>query len=441
MPNKQVFCNTPWYELHIYWDGSLGICCQEKTKLYQNNQKQYNIANMSIMDWFNSQPAKDFRKTILGDQRTHICRRCYADEDNGNNSRRLKSNQKSVIFTKTAFDASWQQSPSHKHFQYSLDNQGKTTSYPVDLHIDLGNYCNLACKMCSAKASSTIASQEVKWGITDSKQFLGTDWTRNTAVWESFKHQLLDIPNLVNMHFMGGETLLTDKFEDLVDFMILNNRFDLNFSFVTNGTKFDPELIAKLKKFKRVGIEVSIETLTRRNDYIRQGSNINEVLHNISQYRALCDNSSISVTLRTAVSMLSVGEYMDLLDYAWKEKLVVKSNIVLNPRFLAIEILPDKVKKLYLLRVKQFLSKFDHVDVTGDYNASDSHNIDMIIKEQAIQCQTALQSPSPADVDELLQQLVQNCQRWDSVYKLNAGELYPELEDIFDQYGYQYAST
>ena len=441
MSNQQIFCNTPWYELHIYWDGSLGLCCQETNKLYHTNQTQYNIATMSIMDWFNSQPTKDFRKTILGDQRTDICRLCYVDEDNGNNSRRLKSNQKSVIFTRTAFDASWQQSPGHKHFQHSIDNQGATISYPVDIHIDPGNYCNLACKMCSSKASSTIAGQEVKWGITDSKQYLGTDWTRNATVWENFKRQLLDIPNLVNIHVMGGETLLTDKFEDLVDFMILHNRLDLNFSFVTNGTKFDPELIAKLKKFNRVGIEISIESIHQRNDYIRQGSNIQSVLHNISQYREMCDNSSTSVTLRTAVSMLSVGDYMDLLDYAWREKLVVKSNIVLTPRFLDVQVLPDKIKKLYLLKVEQFLSKFDHVAATGDYNASDVHNIDMIIKEQAIQCRTALQSPAPVDADNLLQQLVQHCQRWDAVYKLNASELYPELKDIFDQYGYQHAPT
>jgi hypothetical protein len=106
-----------------------------------------------------------------------------------------------------------------------------------------------------------------------------------------------------------------------------------------------------------------------------------------------------------------------------------------------VQVLPDNIKKLYLLRVEQFLSKFAHVDVTGDYNASDPNNIDMIIKEQAIQCQTALQSPAPADVDELLRQLVQHCQRWDTVYKLNAGELYPELRAVFDQYGYQHAST
>jgi sulfatase maturation enzyme AslB (radical SAM superfamily) len=240
---------------------------------------------------------------------------------------------------------------------------------------------------------------------------------------------------------MGGETLLTDKFEDLVDFMILHNRLDLNFSFVTNGTKFDPELITKLKKFKRVGIEISIESMNQRNDYIRQGSDVQSVLHNISQYRKLCDNSSTSVALRTAPGLLSLGDYMDLLDYAWKEKLVVKSNIVLSPQFLSIQVLPDQIKKLYLLKVEQFLSQFDHVDSTGDYNASDPNNIDMIIKEQAIQCRTALQSPAPVDADNLLKQFVQHCQRWDAVYKLNASELYPELTDIFDQYGYQHVST
>ena len=132
---------------------------------------------------------------------------------------------------------------------------------------------------------------------------------------------------------------------------------------------------------------------------------------------------------------------MDLLDYAWKEKLVVKSQILLVPRFLIIQLLPDKIKKLYLLRVEKFLSNFNHVDSSGDYNASDPHNIDMIIKDQATQIQTALQSPAPPDVDELLQKFVQHCERWDKVYKLNAIELYPELKDIFDQYGYQHVPT
>jgi sulfatase maturation enzyme AslB (radical SAM superfamily) len=127
--------------------------------------------------------------------------------------------------------------------------------------------------MCGPRASSTIASQQVRWGITSSEQYLGTDWTKNLETWEKFKQQLLHLPGLTNIHFMGGETLLTDKMDDLVDFMIEHQRFDLNFSFVTNGTTFNESLINKLKKFKRVGIEVSIETITEHKAYQRQGTN------------------------------------------------------------------------------------------------------------------------------------------------------------------------
>lgn len=32
MANQKIFCSTPWTKLHIYWDGSYGVCCQEYTK-------------------------------------------------------------------------------------------------------------------------------------------------------------------------------------------------------------------------------------------------------------------------------------------------------------------------------------------------------------------------------------------------------------------------
>ena len=98
MPNKNIFCNSPWYELQIYWDGSLGFCCQEDHKLYNDSEVKYNIATMSIKDWFNSEPVRRFRKSILGDKRISECRQCYRTEDYGGHSRRLKSNQKRTIW-------------------------------------------------------------------------------------------------------------------------------------------------------------------------------------------------------------------------------------------------------------------------------------------------------------------------------------------------------
>ena len=435
MPNKNIFCNTPWYELHIYWDGSLGICCQESHKLYSPTDNQYNIATMSINEWFNSDPVQNFRTSILGNSKLSECRRCYMEEDHSGNSRRLKSNQKSVIFTRTAFEESFRQSPGYRHFSSSI-----TDTHPIDIHVDLGNFCNLACKMCKPEASSTIASQQVKWGIESSRQYLGTDWTKNLTVWNSFKQQLLSIPNLSNIHFMGGETLLTNRFDDLVDTMIEHNRFDICFSFVTNGTVFRSELLDKLKQFRRVGIEISIETIDEHNTYQRQGTNTELVLENIKKYQQWCNGSNITITLRPVPSLLTIGYYTELLQYALDNQFVVKSNLCYEPRFLSVEILPEEIKTKYQIKYKEFLAQFTDVHAASDYNASDPNNFKLIIKEQAEMCLYALSTPTPLDSMEQLEAMVRHCERWDRVYGYDARILYPEWQDIFDQFNYDISS-
>ena len=340
---------------------------------------------MSIVDWFNSDPVRKFRLEVLGKNQASACRRCYAEEDHGGNSRRLRSNQKSVIFTRTAFDDSFEQSPGYHQFLHSNQHQGKTLTHPIDIHVDLGNFCNLACKMCNPQASSTIASQQFKWCMESSRQYLGSDWTRDTKVWSRFKQQLLEIPELNNIHFMGGETLLTDRFEDLVDTMLAAGRTELCFSFVSNGTVYKPALVEKLRNFRRVGFEVSIESLTAHNAYQRQGTDTQLVLDNIQRY---------------------------------------------------LEILPSSVKSLYLARYDHLLNTLSDVTIGTDYNASDPNNYRSVIREQVEMCRDILSTPTPSDAEEQQQALVQHCSRWDQVYGLNARELYPEWTSILDRYGY-----
>lgn len=433
LPNKKIFCSTPWYEIHVYWDGSYGLCCQEDHKIYKSGN--YNVANMTIDEWFNSEPVKNFRTRILTDNPLSECVRCYNDEKHNGNSRRFKSNQKSVIFTRSAFAESVEQSPGYSSFLHSAHNNGHTTTHPIDIHIDLGNFCNLACKMCNPRTSSTIASQHVKWGMLEDKQYLGQDWTKNTTVWNNFKQQLLNIPGLNNIHFMGGETLLTDRLEDLVDTFIEHQRFEVCLSFVTNGTVYKPQLIKKLKKFRRVGFEISIETLDQRNSYIRQGTNTDQVMQNINRYLEHCNEHSITVCLRPAPQLLSVGGYIDLLKFAMNNKLVVKSVLCTKPKFLSIEILPPELKSFYLKQYREFVESIEGI-VDSDYNASDPNNYALIVKEQANLCIGILETPSPVDIDQQLQKFVDHCRKWDQVYKLDARELYPELVPILDRYGY-----
>jgi len=431
MANKNIFCNTPWYELQIYWDGGLGICCQESRRLYSDSER-YNIKETSIADWFNSEPVRKFRLDILGNQGTDACSRCYNEEKYSGSSRRHRSNQKSVIFTKTAFDQSYQQSPGYDHFEYSKKNNGHTLTLPIDMHIDLGNYCNLACKMCHSKASSKIATQYVKWGYDDHRQYLGSDWTKDKVVWQRFLNELLDIPKLNNIHFMGGETLLTRQFEEFIDFMILHKKFDLSFSFVTNGTVFNPVLLEKLKKFKRVGIEVSIETTTIHNEYIRQGTDNNLVLANIDQYLKH-STDQLSVTIRPAISALSIGYYDSLIKYSMNKKLLIKSLLVNTPTYLNPNVLPLAVKKKYLEKYYGLLDNFKDIDINNDYNESDPNNY---LQSNLNQIKQVISLLEDQENNNQFKELVMNCQKWDREFKFNALELYPELSNEFKKYGY-----
>lgn len=434
MANQQVFCNSPWYEAHIYWNGDLGICCQESRKIYKEGN--YNIRNMTLAEWFNSQPVKDMRMSMLSDSRSELCSRCWDEETVGFTSRRHRSNQKSVIFTRSAFDQSYKESPGYQHFKHSQDNNGLSNTMPIDLHVDLGNYCNLACKMCYTGASSKIAVQMVKWGHLEQEQYVNTDWTKDSVVWNRFLNELADIPNLKNIHFMGGETLINPRFEELVDFMIAHNRFDICFSFVTNGTKFDPVLMEKLTRFARVGIEISIETVTPHNDYIRQGNSTELVLTNIGQFLQLCDNDKITVTLRPTLTALSVGSYYTLLEYCLEHKLLVKSLLVHDKPYLAVDILPDAVKQEYIKPYLKLNEQLASQQLEGDFNESDPNNYLLSIKIALTQVINLLENTTTPD-PILLKEFVFNCSRWDQVYSFNAIELYPELADIFLAYGYK----
>lgn len=434
-PHSDIFCNSPWYELHIYWDGKLGFCCQESGHLYRDTD-QYNIKNLSLSDWYNSDPMKIARRMMFDQKKNKICQRCYHEESMGSTSRRIRSNQKSAIFhTNGNFLKSFKQSPGLKKFRSIVDDK-YPISLPIDLHIDLGNYCNLACKMCVPEASSRIASQYIAWGIPNTK--LAQDWTADQQVWNRVLEEIAGIPNLRNVHFMGGETLLTSKFEAFVDYMISKKRFDIAFSFVSNGTVFNESLIKKLSHFRRIGIEISIESITDHNDYVRQGTCTRDVLDNIDRYRQYVDEEKFSITLRSTISLLTIGSYVSLLEYCLQQKFLIKSLLVTEPRYLDARIIPEHIKRDYLSRYVEFQNRYglDQINIT-DINESDPNNTLQSVKLQLEYCINLLTAPSMENNELLYSELVHWCKKWDSVYKLDASTLYPEFEQIFYDHGYR----
>ena len=421
MPNQNIFCNTPWFEAHVYWDGSLGICCQERHRPYPDHQTQYNIRDMSLVEWCRSEPVQQFRASMLGNQPLSACTKCYQEETLGGISRRLQANLKSAIYTQQAFDVSWQQSPHSSRFVPA------TTQTPVDLHIDLGNFCNLTCKMCHAQASSRIAQQQVIWGNTDSQQFVGQDWTRDKKTWQRFLQDLLELPNLANLHFMGGETVLTPRFAELLDWLLAHGRNQVRISFVTNGTRWKPDVMERLSQFCNVGAEISIETVSKHNDYIRQGTDTSQVLANIQKYLDWANQTTHSVTLRSAPQALSAGSYHLLLHWALQHRVIIKANICLKPEFMHVSVLPRALRKRLMQPYQQILQELPHIDIDKDYNTSNPAAVEHSAKAQAQVMIGLLSSPEADNQPQLLQQLISHCRQWDSVGNLLFDDFYPEL--------------
>jgi organic radical activating enzyme len=431
MAHADIFCNSPWYELHINWAGTLSFCCHASPRLpYPVAQEgHYNIRNMSIQQWYQSEPMRQARARMLGTESWDHCSRCQHEEAVSTTSRRHRSNQKSVIFRQN-FTQSFEQSPGHHKFM-DTDYVGM----PIDLHIDLGNYCNLACKMCNPEASSRIATQYRAWNMISSPP---QDWTQHQPTWNRFLSELITIPRLKNIHFMGGETLIQPKFEECIDHLLAHGRRDVCISFVTNGTLYNQKLVNKLTQFERLGIEVSIETLGASNAYIRQGTDTDQVLANIDRYQELLADN-VELTLRPAPSLLSARDYWQVIKLALDRGLPIKSNICTDPEFLAIDVLPREIRQQYRHSYADLLIEYDlePVVLVTDYNESDAHNHKLVAKNQIVQMLSMLDQPERENTKVQLTRLLSHLTNWDRIYGLNALEVYPELADLFTAYGYQ----
>lgn len=429
MPNQQIFCNVPWTNLHIYWDGSFGACCSENGKPYSN--ARYNLDQLTVQQWFNSAPMQALRKNILADEKLSLCIGCYSEERIGHESRRIKENFKSVIFTERAFQDSYEQSPMRAVFE-----QTKVDIVPIDWHVDLGNECNLACKMCNPGASSKIAAQYRQWNIIPANTGIFANWTENPAAWSNFVASVKETPNLNRVHFMGGEPLLNKKFNDILD-VLLEYTPGTSVSFVTNGTLYDSEIIEKLKKFSSCDIEVSVESFDRTNDYIRQGSRINSVLDNLAKFQAnITDN--FRVILRSVPQLLNINSYYHYLRYCWQNRIIVQSIPLKTPEYLQISVLPDDIKRTLLVEYRKLETELQaqtNKEFVSIATGRDESKITAQILRETCAMISLLEQPTVRE--QLRFDLINWLTKWDSVHKLNALEFYPEYADFFKKYGYK----
>ncbi|MHB8788691.1 MAG: twitch domain-containing radical SAM protein [Desulfobulbaceae bacterium] len=193
-PKNDTFCILPWIHVDCLADSAVArICCSSYP--VEQDHVPLSYYHHSTKDLCNSEYMKDVRRRMVQGQKVPACNICYINEANQVNSRRLIQNAKWKKYPELNFE---------KIIHDTVQNDFKVDIKPYFVQLNLGNLCNLKCRMCHAGNSTVIDNDPVQSAWSPPR------YLHERLYWHDNKITLLPNP------FIGCE------YEGFFD-MVLNN--------------------------------------------------------------------------------------------------------------------------------------------------------------------------------------------------------------------------
>lgn len=310
-----------------------------------------NIAQVTPAEYFQQHMAP-IRQAMLAGNIVSGCSQCAQMEQHGKISGRQKQLLKIGVQT-DQFAKTLASSPWVSEFANNLD--GHTQQLPQDWQIDLGNYCNSACVMCNPHSSSKIATEFYKLGVID--KLPPTSWCNDPEAVDRFIETLRQSPHIQYLHFIGGETLITPAFRQILQTLVdCDLHRSITVGFTTNLTVWDNDIVELLDKFAGVHLGMSVECFHAVNDYARWPSQVDQVQSHADQWIKLAQQRGWLVQLRTTPTALTVANLLSIYDYAWQHGVAVEScNFLTRPAHLRVSVLPGEHRATIINAMQQWL--------------------------------------------------------------------------------------
>jgi sulfatase maturation enzyme AslB (radical SAM superfamily) len=264
----------------------------------------------------------EIRQDMLAGKKHQGCNRCWKEEEQGILSYRQRQNEY------------WAQ---YQNIQQPLPK-------PAFLMMGIGNYCNIKCIMCSPQKSSLWADEYEKNQKTFNKIDIHFYNYSNGAWSEPEKiERLLDrvATNVEMLHFSGGEPLITPEYKQVLRSVINPGAVELHIN--TNLTMLSEDWITLLKQFKTT-INVSLEGVGKKNDYIREGSDWSVLVRNIDRLKA----AGIRVAVSHAFSRTSLLALPELIEFCTANNLYISFTQLTLPTHLLVAGAPESEKQQFL---------------------------------------------------------------------------------------------
>src|SRR6185503_16303164 len=204
-------CLIPWVHGRLSPNADFSICC------YAQPQDERPLGSDSVDAARNRQAFRQMRVNMLRDEPSPACSQCYKMESLGSMSPRVRANR----FFADEVSVVKETLP---------DGSVRTGLRSLDL--SLSNVCNLKCRSCSPRSSSSwfAESRALRW--TDPTEIQHLCEARPDL--KEWLHSVL--PDIKLLYFAGGEPLLHASHYELLDTILNMGRTDLILDYNSNLT-------------------------------------------------------------------------------------------------------------------------------------------------------------------------------------------------------------
>lgn len=377
--------------------------------------------NVSVEEAFNSDFWNNLRKNMLEGKQIAGCEKCYQEEsylnekvkpgDFGTSMRMAAIRDWNKKYNLKDRD-NWKQRIHMTPFGAEYNHQTKI----LYLELGFGNYCNLACRMCSSNLSTTWYDDDVK--------LKGKFGRTITPKIEDANINISDetLKGLMEIKFTGGEPMIHPDFAKLIERIVnLGVAENISLEIFTNCSYYPSGKITKdLTQFKEVHLSLSIDGYDKVNEYIRYPSDWSKVDHAARKWIKLENNNkNITIQIQPTITIYNVLYLEDLINW-WYSIKTVKSEdytIVFNyatwPSYLNKFLLPTEC-------LNKLAKKYSAINEKHKGTPDLQLNLRRMVARLK----------EPSKVDSSLQEFYDYTKELDSIRKQKFEETLPELYEI-----------
>lgn len=415
-----IECKNLTNGLRIATSGTYFACCHTFNFPFKDEKGESMLASIhTIDDAMKSPTRQEMLDNFKNDIRHPACVVCWSAEDAGFVSKRQRDNE--------TYENVMRMYPERKDDDLFF------------LELNLGNTCNLACRICHISASSKwkefhhVTEPNVTPEKLDSyvNQF-SRSFRDNSLVWDELMNIL---PKVRTLDIYGGEPMLMKKQWEILDMSVkLGYSKKQQMSFNTNGTIINEKYIDILTSFESCRIGFSLDGVGERFNYLRHFGDWNVVTENIkiwqNKVKTVAENR-ITFEVCCTISMLNVYDVFEMVDFVIENNLKLMIAFVHNPRHLHIGFMPENFKKEILIKLEnEYENRINQLNNDITLNEAEKFYRHSVLR-QAHKVITTLKLPVkgiPTDWTEFIRQTLE----LDVLRNQSFTETFPELSKIYN---------